>query len=177
MEGKKTGIMQHKAAYVAIIVAVVAVLAIVAYAAASSSSPAVVKSGDIVSVYYTGSFTNGTVFNSNVGKAPFNFTVGSNEVIPGFQNAIIGMRVGENKTVTLPPSEAYGPVNNSLIISVPLSEFGNKTVQTGMVVTTQTGAQGIVTNVTTSNAIVDFNPLLAGKTLVFQIEVVKIKSG
>ncbi|MGC8479201.1 MAG: FKBP-type peptidyl-prolyl cis-trans isomerase [Candidatus Micrarchaeia archaeon] len=139
-----------------------------------------VQKGDIVSVYYTGSFTNGTIFNSNVGQQPFNFTVGSNETIVGFDNAVLGMSLNENKTVTLPPSEAYGYENPSLIVSVPLSDFGNKTISVGSVITERstTGQQnnGVVISVNKTYAKINFNSPLAGQTLVFTIRVVGIKS-
>ena len=107
-----------------------------------------------------------------------NFTVGANEVIPGFDNAVIGMRVGESKNVTIPPSEAYGEPSANLIVEVPLSSFGNSTVTEGMGVT-QTAPngqqfQGIVTSVNSTTATVDFNPPLAGKTLVFDRKVSSI---
>lgn len=156
------------------IILIVVVLAVV-YLASSSLAPSAVAVGDNVSVFYTGSFTNGTVFNTNVGSKPFNFTVGAGEVIPGFDNAVIGMRIGQNKTVTLPPSEAYGPVNQSLIVQAPLSEFKNANVTVGLHVSTQSGFSGIVTAVTSNTATVDFNPPLAGKTLIFNIKVVAIR--
>ncbi|MGC8710746.1 MAG: FKBP-type peptidyl-prolyl cis-trans isomerase [Candidatus Micrarchaeia archaeon] len=147
----------------------------VIYLMVSSSSANVVAVGDNVSVYYTGSFTNGTVFGTNVGGAPFNFTVGSGQVIKGFSNALIGMSVGENKTVTIPPSEAYGEVNQSLIQNIPLSLFKNATVKAGMIVTSPQGYQGRIISVGSENATVDFNPPLAGYTLVFNIKVVSIR--
>ena len=156
------------------IILIVVVLA-VGYLAYSSAAPSAAAVGDNVSVFYTGSFANGTVFNTNVGSAPFNFTVGANQVIPGFDSAVIGMHVGQNKTVTLPPSEAYGPVNQSLIVQAPLSEFKNANVTVGLHVSTQSGLSGVVTAITSNTATVDFNPPLAGKTLIFNIKVVAIR--
>ncbi len=162
-----------------IIIAVIAVAAIVVYLVAGNSGAQTVAVGDTVEVYYTGKFTNGTVFDSNAGKETLNFTVGSGQMISGFDNAVIGMKVGENKTVTLPPDEAYGAVNSNLIIAVPISQFGNQSVKVGMAVTStsQSGqqAQGVVTAVDSNTATVDFNPPMAGKTLVFTIEVVGIQ--
>jgi FKBP-type peptidyl-prolyl cis-trans isomerase 2 len=159
---------------VAAVFAIVVVIA-AAYLVVSVPAAFVVSTGDNVSVYYTGSFTNGTVFNSNVGQPqPFTFTVGANQVIPGFDQAVIGMKLNQTKNVTIPVDEAYGPVNQSLILHVPLSDFGNKTVTVGTIVTNTYGYQGEVIAVNATNATVNFNPPLAGKTLVFSIRVVKI---
>jgi FKBP-type peptidyl-prolyl cis-trans isomerase len=70
---------------------------------------AAAKAGDTVSVNYTGKLADGTVFDTSAGKAPISFTLGSGQVIPGFEQGIVGMRVGGKRTVTIPPSMAYGP--------------------------------------------------------------------
>ncbi|MGC8496305.1 MAG: FKBP-type peptidyl-prolyl cis-trans isomerase [Candidatus Micrarchaeia archaeon] len=155
-------------------IAIIALIVVVALAA-SSMAGATVVNGDNVSVYYTGRFTNGTVFNTNVGGAPFNFTVGKNQVIQGFNNAVLGMKVGQNKTITIPPNEAYGEFNQSLVIPVPLKYFANTTVKVGMIVSSPNGPQGEVIAVNNTTAMVNFNPPLAGKTLVFTIKLVSIK--
>ncbi len=125
------------------IVASIAVAAVVVYLVVANPGAQTVAVGDTVEVYYTGRFMNGTVFDSNVGKRTLNFTVGSGQMISGFDKAVVGMKVGENKTVTLPPSEAYGNTNPNLIITVPLSQFNNQSVKAGMVVTgtSQAGQQ------------------------------------
>jgi FKBP-type peptidyl-prolyl cis-trans isomerase 2 len=149
----------------------------VAYLVISSNSQ-VVANGDLVQVYYTGKFTNGTVFDSNFGRQPLNFTVGSNQLITGFDEAVVGMRLNETKNVTLSPNEAYGQVNPSMIVEVPLNTFGNQTVETGMIVTrTSNGQQyqGIVISTNATGATINFNPPLAGQTLIFTIKVVGIQ--
>ncbi|MGI0100294.1 MAG: FKBP-type peptidyl-prolyl cis-trans isomerase [Candidatus Micrarchaeaceae archaeon] len=157
----------------------VVIVAVVVYSAVIIlPSAQVVKAGDSIQVYYTGEFTNGTVFNSNVGQQPFNFTVGANEVIPGFDNAVLGMKAGQTKNVTIPASDAYGEVNRSLIATFPISEFGNQSVEVGMIFT-KTGpdgqqVEGTVTAVNSTNATLNFNPPLAGQTLLFIIKVVSI---
>ncbi len=136
-----------------------------------------VVAGDNVSVYYTGSFPNGTIFNKNVGGVLLNFTAGSNQLIPGFSDAVIGMKIGQNKTITLPPSEAYGYVNQSLIQDIPLNAFGSNAISSlkvGMIVSTQTGIKGIVVGLNNTIATVNFNLPLAGKTLIFNIKLVSI---
>ncbi len=162
--------------YVLAGIAVVIAMAAIAYLAIGSLSPAV-KAGDTIGVYFTGTFTNGTVFDSNVGQAPLNFTVGSGQLIKGFDQGVLGMRLGQNRTITVPPSEGYGYVNSSLIVSVPLGVFGNQSnsIVTGAAV--MRGYQrGIVAQVNATNATINFNSPLVGKTLVFNVKVVSIKS-
>ena len=142
----------------------------------------VVQKNDIVSVDYTGKFENGTVFDSSEGKSPLTFTAGEGQVIKGFDNAVLGMKVGEEKNVTIPPQDAYGERNASLVQEVPLSAFGNNSdkLQVGMqigITNPQTGQQfpATVTKIEGDNVTLDMNPPLAGKTLVFDIKVVKIE--
>jgi len=66
------------------------------------------KPGNIVEVNYTGRFQNGQVFDTSVGRAPLKFTVGGGQLIQGFDEAVIGMRIGDRKVVTIPPEKAYG---------------------------------------------------------------------
>ncbi|MCW6160251.1 MAG: peptidylprolyl isomerase [Candidatus Micrarchaeales archaeon] len=166
-----------KPAYaVAIAITAIAIIGLVYMTTNSgAASGPVVAVGDNISVYYTGTYTNGTVFDSNAGKTPLNFTVGSGQLIKGFDDAVIGMKLNETKTVTIPANEAYGEVNQSLIVTVPKRDFGNQTVTVGMMISTSRGAQGRVTAVNATNVTVDFNSPLAGQTLVFKITVVSIK--
>jgi FKBP-type peptidyl-prolyl cis-trans isomerase 2 len=157
---------------------VVAVLAI-AYVAFSGASTTVVQNGDIVEVNYTGSFTNGTIFDaSSYHGGPFNFTVGANQVIQGFDQAVIGMSVGQEKNVTIPVNEAYGPVNRALFIQIPTNVLRgdlNAAPVVGMGIKNSAGEQGVITAVNSTNVTVDFNSPLAGKVLVFRITIVGIK--
>jgi FKBP-type peptidyl-prolyl cis-trans isomerase 2 len=157
------------------VVIVIAVLVISVYLLSyKTSSALVVKSGDNVSVLYSLWLSNGTLVQSNFNSTPFSFIAGSSEVIQGFNDAVIGMKTGEIKNVTLPPSEAYGNVNNSLIITVPKSEFGNSSIAVGEQVSADNGATGVITALNSTNVTVNFNSPLAGKTLKFEIKVVKI---
>ena len=76
------------------------------------------KNGDKVKVQYTGSLEDGKVFDSSRNRQPLEFTVGSESVIPGFEKGVIGMEVGEKKTITIPPEEGYGPLREELIRTV-----------------------------------------------------------
>jgi peptidylprolyl isomerase len=168
-------IKKVKPLYALIVVAlIIAAIGVLYY---TVGAPKVVT-GDTVQVYYTGTLTNGTVFDSNVGKQPLQFTVGANQVIPGFEQGVIGMKLNQNRTLTIPANEAYGQVNPSLFVQVPLTEFGNYTVKQGAPITetSPTGQQyqGIVTALNSTTATIDFNPPLAGQTLVFSVKVIGI---
>ncbi|MEM3839202.1 MAG: FKBP-type peptidyl-prolyl cis-trans isomerase, partial [Candidatus Micrarchaeaceae archaeon] len=120
-----------KPQFLAVIAAAIIAIAAIAYFVMPPNLGLAVADGDNISVYYTGMFTNGTVFSTNLGQAPLHFVVGSNEVIPGFSQAVIGMHVNQTKTAVLQPSEAYGNFNPNLIVRIPISSFGNRTVQNG----------------------------------------------
>lgn len=176
---KTAGLMGFKITpiHILIVVILLAVL-VVSYLAISNSSVPVVQIGDMIKVNYTGTLTNGTVFDSSVGRGPLNFTVGSGQVIEGFDQGVVGMKLHEEKTITIPANQAYGPVNPALIIQVPKSSFGNQTVQVGMGVSKIVNGQqvrGIITTVNATSITVDFNPPLAGQTLIFKITVVAIQ--
>ncbi len=176
MEAEKPKGHLVKRAYLIALAALAAVIIVgAAYFITSGAATPIVAVGDNISVYYTGTLSNGTVFGTNVGGQPLNFTVGAGQMIAGFDNGVIGMKLDQNKTITLPPSEAYGYVNQSLIVQVNRSEFGNESIQVGGIVTTSDGSEGVITAMNASTVTVDFNPPLAGKTLTFQIKVVSIK--
>ena len=165
----------QKIPWYAYIIGVVIILAL-AYVVVGASSPTV-QTGDAVLVNYTGYFANGTVFGTSAGSAPLNFTVGAGQVIPGFDQAVVGMKVGQEKNITLQPSEGYGAINPALIVTVPRSKFGNQSITVGMVVSEIANgqqAQGLVTKINATNVTVNFNSPLAGKTLIFKITVVGI---
>ncbi len=174
MEGDQVRKFRFNVLYILVPVLIAVAFLGVFYMESSNGAVPVVSAGDNVSVYYQLSFTNGTVYQSNFNGTPLSFAVGSGQVISGFDKAVIGMKVGETKTVTLPPDEAYGNTNQSLIVTVPKSEFGNASVSVGEKVQASTGAVGVITSLNDTNVTVDFNPPLAGKTLVFEIKLLNI---
>jgi FKBP-type peptidyl-prolyl cis-trans isomerase 2 len=134
-----------------------------------------VKNGDTVSVHYVGKLTDGAIFDSSVGKDPLSFVVGAHQMISGFEEGVIGMKVGEKKTITLAPEQAYGLVDPKKIITFDKNSFNDfNLLKTGMVLTTSTGARGTVSEKTDLNFTVNFNHELAGKTLVFDLILVSI---
>ncbi len=155
-------------------------IAVVVYLAIGRAPVPVVAVGDTINVSYTGTFTNGTVFDSNIGKTPLQFTVGSGQLIKGFDDGVVGMSLGEQKTITIPANEGYGEINPALFVSVSSSTFGNAVIRVGTVIARSingTRQEGVVSAVNATNVTVDFNPALAGKTLIFTIKVLEIKKG
>jgi peptidylprolyl isomerase len=139
------------------------------------------KNGDTVQVNYTLKLADGTIFESSIGREPLEFTLGAGQVIPGFEKAVFGMKVGEKKTVTIPVDEAYGPRNEDLVGEYPREKLPsdlNPQVGQQLVMTRPDGAKMIatITDVSDNDTItIDLNSPLAGKDLTFEIELVKIK--
>eukprot|EP00746_Dinoflagellata_sp_MGD_P085287 gnl/MRDRNA2_/MRDRNA2_33769_c0_seq2.p1 gnl/MRDRNA2_/MRDRNA2_33769_c0~~gnl/MRDRNA2_/MRDRNA2_33769_c0_seq2.p1 ORF type:complete len:426 (+),score=66.06 gnl/MRDRNA2_/MRDRNA2_33769_c0_seq2:41-1318(+) len=132
--------------------------------------------GDNVRVDYTGKLEDGSVFDSSVGKSPISFRLGSGQLVPGFEAAVRGMRVGEKKTATLPPDQAYGPIRPDMVMTVPADKAPQGlTVGQKIGLGTQTGQKipATVTEITPDGSVtVDANHMLAGKTLIFDLELV-----
>jgi FKBP-type peptidyl-prolyl cis-trans isomerase 2 len=135
-----------------------------------------VENGNTVKVHYTGKFEDGSVFDSSVNNEPISFEVGTMQVIPGFENAILGMTVGESKTVTLKPEEAYGYPLEGMVQEVPRA-LVPADVKAGAQLVSE-GEQGtfnvVVKEVKEDTVVLDGNHPLAGKTLVFDLELVEI---
>jgi peptidylprolyl isomerase len=138
-----------------------------------------VKTGDTVSIHYTGTLEDGTVFDSSRERDPLQFEVGSGQIIPGLDSALPGMSEGETKKVTVPPEEAYGHINPDAKQAVPRSNIPDDIpleIGTPLQVQTPQG-QTVpvkVDSVTDDTVVLDANHPLAGETLNFEIEVVKI---
>ncbi len=163
---------------IVLVIAVILVAVVAGYFVFANRT--IAKAGDTVDVYYTGKLDNGTVFDSNINKTPLEFTLGSGTMIPGFDKAVTGMAVGEEKTVTLSADDAYGPYHPDLVVSVNRSEnfsVENPVVGEYLAVTNpSTGATNRVKilNVTPSTVTVDANFELAGQNLTFTIKLAAI---
>jgi peptidylprolyl isomerase len=137
------------------------------------------KQGDTVHVHYTGSLQDGAVFDSSDGRDPLKFTIGGGQVIPGFEEAVIGMSLNEKKNVTIPVDKAYGQRNEQLVMTVPRDqvppdlnpEVGQRLQMEGA---SNMPVIVVVTEVEKEHIKLDANPPLAGKDLVFDIELVEI---
>lgn len=137
------------------------------------------KKGDKVKVHYKGKLTSGEQFDSSEGREPLEFTVGAGQMIAGFDAAIPGMSVGEKKTINIAPAEAYGEKNKEAIIEFPKSNIpADMKLEPGMKLQLRNEAgQPIpvtVTEVKDDIIILDANHELAGKELIFDIELIEI---
>ena len=138
-----------------------------------------VKDGDTVKVHYTGKLENGDVFDSSREKEPFEFTVGNKAVIPGFEKGLVGMGVGDTKTIEIPPEEAYGTKQDELVVVVNKTEFPEDitpSVGQRLQIKQQDGNPVVVTitDLTEDSVTLDANHPLAGYTLFFEVEIVDI---
>ncbi|MDD2472533.1 MULTISPECIES: FKBP-type peptidyl-prolyl cis-trans isomerase [unclassified Methanoculleus] len=139
-----------------------------------------VKSGDPVTVHYTGTFENGTVFDSSADGEPLRFTVGRGEVIPGFEAGVVGMQVGETKTLHIPADQAYGPYREDLVFDVdPAGITGGENLTVGETVelTLPDGRvlPAQVAGISPDAITIDANHRLAGEDLTFTVSLVGIE--
>lgn len=138
------------------------------------------KNGDNVKVHYIGKLTTGELFDSSEGREPLGFTVGAGQMIKGFDAAIPGMSVGDKKTITIPAAEAYGERSDEAMIEFPKENVPpGMELEAGMQLTL-TNQHGqpfpvTVTEVREDVIVLDANHQLAGKDLVFDIELVEIE--
>jgi peptidylprolyl isomerase len=139
----------------------------------------IAKNGDNVTVHYTGKLTTGEQFDSSNGRDPLGFTIGAGQMIKGFDAALPGMAIGDKKTVTIVAAEAYGETNPEAIIQFPKTNVpADMVLEPGMplTLTDQNGhpVQVVVVEVQEDIIVLDANHELAGKDLVFDIELVSI---
>lgn len=180
---------------------ILAVLLVAAFAvmAGCTGSSKTAKTGDNVSVDYIGSFENGTIFDTSIASVaqsagitdptrnyvPISFTIGNQEVIPGFENAVTGMKVGETKNVTLQPADAYGdydptyvqPVNMSDLLAANITPYVNQTLITMFGQEVRVDHIDVnQTDYNNSQVYIDFNPPMAGKVLKFSITLRSVET-
>lgn len=140
----------------------------------------VATKGSTVKVHYTGKLKDGTVFDSSENREPLEFTLGDGNMIKGFDTAVQGMEVGEDKSVTIPSDEAYGPKREDMMIDVPIEQVpADIKPQVGMDLSVQ-NQQGQpvpvkVIHVDTEKITLDANHPLAGEDLVFDLKLVEVQ--
>ena len=138
-----------------------------------------VKNGDVVKVHYTGKVQDGEQFDSSVGKEPLEFTVGAGQMIKGFDTGVVGMKVGDKKVVVINAEEGYGERSEEAMIEFPRENVpAEMNLEVGLSLTLQ-DQEGrpfpvTVTEIREDAVVLDANHFLAGKTLVFDIEMVEV---
>lgn len=139
----------------------------------------VAKSGDTVRIHYTGTLSDGSVFDSSEGRDPLEFALGSGQVIPGFDLAVDGMAVGEKKVSEIPADQAYGPRHDEALQQVPREQIPEEIpLEVGLQLQMQSPTGQVipvtVTEIGDDTVTLDANHALAGKDLTFAIELVSI---
>lgn len=137
------------------------------------------KTNDTVKVHYTGTFSDGTVFDSSTGREPFEFTIGQGMVIPGFEGGIIGMEEGDSRQITIAADDGYGPYRDELVGIVPRSKMPpdlNPEIGMLLQVNSPDGevAGARIKDVTETEVTIDLNHPLAGKDLLFDIKLIEV---
>jgi len=135
-----------------------------------------IENGSKVKVHYTGKFEDDNVFDTSKDKEPLEFTVGSGQLIPGFEQGVVGLNAGDKKTIELEPEQAYGPVREDLVNEVPKENLPEG-VEVGQALQAQTEQGPVMVRVVELNETmgkVDANHPLAGKKLIFDLEVVEV---
>ena len=136
------------------------------------------RTGDTVRVHYRGTLDDGSVFDSSEGRDPLEFTLGSGQVIPGFDVAVTGMSVGDERTVTIPAAEAYGTHRDDLVLVVGRENLPpDMQVEIGDRLQLDQGGHSfavMVTDLTDSEITLDANHPLAGRDLTFALQLVEI---
>lgn len=137
------------------------------------------KDGDTVKVHYTGTLEDGTVFDTSLDREPLQFTLGRGQLIKGFEDAVIGMSVGETKTIRIPYDEAYGPRRDELVIKFSKRDFPPSIEpQEGMLLDLRSPdgrfLMATIIEISDDSVILDANHPLAGKDLTFKIDLVEV---
>jgi peptidylprolyl isomerase len=138
-----------------------------------------VKNGDNVRVHYHGKLNDGSTFDSSEGRAPLEFKVGSGQVIKGFDDAVIEMKIGEKKIVVIPAEHAYGEASMENIIEYPLENFPEDMKPEIGLELHMSDNEGnnfpvVITAISETAVVLDANHPLAGKELTFEIELVEV---
>lgn len=138
--------------------------------------------GSKVKVHYTGRLSDGEQFDSSAGREPLEFEVGAGMMIKGFDDAVVGMAVGDKKTITIPPNEGYGESNPDMIVEFPRDRFPADLIpEVGMQLNMSNGAGQnfpvTITAVEETTVTLDANHFLAGKDLIFDIEMMEVEGG
>ena len=139
-----------------------------------------VANDTIATVHYTGTLPDGEVFDSSRDKDPMTFLVGHKNMIPGFEEELMGASKGETRTFTLPPERAYGERDDDAIQQVSREQFPeDMEIKIGMMMAAQTDQGPIpftISEINGDQITIDFNHQMAGKTLTFEVEIIDVRN-
>ena len=146
----------------------------------AATSPIIVSDGKTISMEYSLTLEDKKVLDTNVGGEPLNFTQGSHQIIPGLENALEGMKIGESKQVTVDPEQGYGPINPQAVQEVPIDQIPPEARKVGVRLSGK-GPDGrmvhpLITEVKEQVVMLDFNHPLAGKKLFFDVKILDIQA-
>lgn len=138
-----------------------------------------VQADSTVKVHYTGKLEDGEVFDSSADREPLEFTLGTNQVIPGFESGVLDMSIGDKKEITIEPEDAYGPSLTELILQIPAENFPEEHTpaigdQYGLKSPEGKDMAVRVIAIDEDNITLDANHPLAGKKLIFELELVEV---
>lgn len=138
------------------------------------------RKGNAVKVHYTGKLKDGTVFDSSMEREPLQFTLGEGKMIPGFEQAVEGMKTGDKVTTEIPSKDAYGDRRDDLVVEVEKEKVPdniNPEVGQQLSIKQPNGSQipVVVTETKPESIVLDANHPLAGKDLIFEIELVDVQ--
>ena len=139
------------------------------------------KAGDTVRVHYEGQLSDGTIFDSSLEREPIEFILGQDTVIPGFEQAVIGMEVGESKDVSIPPEDGFGEYSEDLVVNIEKSilppdinpELGMQ-LEVSSEEEEETPRVFAIADIAEDSVTLDGNHPLAGKEIAFKIELLEI---
>ena len=138
------------------------------------------KQGDVVAIHYKGQLDDGSVFDSSEGREPLEFQIGANQVIPGFEAAVLGLDLGQSRTTRIEPDQAYGPRRDEMLITVGKERFPEgMDIESGQEFQLDGGSGDmpvVVTEVTETTVTLDGNHPLAGEELHFDVEVLEVRA-
>ncbi|NIQ88002.1 MAG: peptidylprolyl isomerase [Deltaproteobacteria bacterium] len=140
------------------------------------------KAGDTVRVHYEGQLSDGTIFDSSLEREPIEFILGQDTVIPGFEQAVIGMEVGESKDVSIPPEDGFGEYSEDLVVNIEKSilppdinpELGMQLEVSSEEEDEKTPRVFTIAEIAEDSVTLDGNHPLAGEEIAFKIELLEI---
>jgi FKBP-type peptidyl-prolyl cis-trans isomerase 2 len=157
-------------------IAVAAVLSLGVWAGSAWAGTAQeISEGSKVTLEYTLTLPDKTVADSNVGKEPFSYVQGQRQIVPGLEKALVGMKAGQKKHVTIPPEQAYGAYDDKARVTVDKAKVPPN-VKAGTLLRASSGQMVTVLDVSDQNVTLDLNHPLAGKSLTFDVTVLKVEN-